>query len=88
MEVHIDNVMKHYKGQCYAWDVINEAINDDGTWRPSPFYNTFGTDFLALSFKIAKAADPDTKLYYNDYNLEYNAAKTDRAVDLVKIIQA
>ncbi|KAM7184870.1 Glycoside hydrolase superfamily [Rhypophila sp. PSN 637] len=88
MEVHINNVMGHFKGACYHWDVINEAINDDGTWRPSPFYNTFGTDFFALSFRLAKAADPNTKLYYNDYNLEYNQAKTDKAVELVRIVQA
>lgn len=88
MEVHINNVMGHFKGACYHWDVINEAINDDGTWRPSPFYNTFGTDFFALSFRLAKAADPSVKLYYNDYNLEYNQAKTDKAVELVKIVQA
>ncbi|KAK4164724.1 glycoside hydrolase superfamily [Cladorrhinum sp. PSN259] len=88
METHISNVMGHYKGQCYAWDVVNEAINDDGTWRDSVFYRTFGTDFLPLSFNLAKKYDPNTKLYYNDYNLEYNQAKTDRAVEVVRIIQA
>jgi endo-1,4-beta-xylanase len=88
METHINNVMGHYKGQCYAWDVVNEAINDSGGWRDSVFLRTFGTDYFPLSFNLAKAADPDTKLYYNDYNLEYNAAKTDYAVDLVKIVQA
>ncbi|CCC14934.1 hypothetical protein SMACR_07668 [Sordaria macrospora] len=88
IETHINNVMGHYKGQCYAWDVVNEAVNDDGTWRPSVFLSTFNTDYFAISFRAAKAADPNTKLYYNDYNLEYNQAKTDRAVELVKIVQA
>ncbi|KAL2194221.1 glycoside hydrolase superfamily [Corynascus similis CBS 632.67] len=88
IETHMNNVMGHYKGQCYAWDVINEAINDDGqSWRDSVFLRTFGTDYFPLSFNLAKKADPDTKLYYNDYNLEYNQAKTDRAVELVKIVQ-
>ncbi|KAK3401306.1 glycoside hydrolase superfamily [Sordaria brevicollis] len=88
IETHINNVMGHYKGQCYAWDVVNEAVNDDGTWRPSVFLSTFNTDYFALSFRAAKAADPNTKLYYNDYNLEYNQAKTDKALELVRIVQA
>ncbi|KAK3302853.1 endo-1,4-beta-xylanase-like protein [Chaetomium strumarium] len=88
MATHMNNVMGHYKGQCYAWDVVNEAVADDGTWRPNVFLSTFSTDYLPLSFNLAKAADPDVKLYYNDYNLEYNGAKTDRAVELVKIVQA
>jgi endo-1,4-beta-xylanase len=62
METHINNVMGHYKGQCYAWDVVNEAVSDDGQWRPSVFLSTFSTDYLPLSFNLAKAADPDTKL--------------------------
>ncbi|KAK4096394.1 carbohydrate-binding module family 1 protein [Parathielavia hyrcaniae] len=88
METHINNVMGHYIGQCYAWDVVNEAINDDGNWRDSVFLSTFGTEYIPLSFQLAKAADPNTKLYYNDYNLEYNGAKTDRAVELVQLVKA
>jgi len=87
METHINNVMGHYKGQCYAWDVLNEAVNDDGAWRDSVFLRTFGTDYFPLSFNLAKKADPDTKLYYNDYNLEYNGAKTNKVVELVDIVQ-
>ncbi|GAB1316512.1 Glycoside hydrolase, 10 [Madurella fahalii] len=88
IETHISNVMGHYRGQCYAWDVVNEAVGDDGNWRPNVFLSTFNTDYFAIAFNAAKRADPDTKLYYNDYNLEYNQAKTDRAVELVRIVQA
>ncbi|KKA27927.1 hypothetical protein TD95_003810 [Thielaviopsis punctulata] len=88
IETHIANVVGHYRGKCHHWDVVNEAADDSGAWRASIFYNTMGTDYLPISFKAARAADPNAKLYYNDYNLEYNAAKTDRVYEAVQIIQA
>ncbi|KAK0624418.1 glycoside hydrolase superfamily [Immersiella caudata] len=87
MESHIANVMRHYLGQCYAWDVLNEAVDDSGQWRDSVFLRVFGTDYFPLSFNLAKKYDTETKLYYNDYNLEYNGAKTTKTVELVQIIQ-
>ena len=63
IETHINNVMGHYRGQCYAWDVVNEAVSDDGAWRDSVFLRTFNTDYFAIAFNAAKKADPSTKLY-------------------------
>ncbi|KAI2619455.1 glycoside hydrolase family 10 protein [Hypomontagnella submonticulosa] len=83
----ITEVMGHYKGQCYAWDVVNEALNEDGTYRESVFYNVLGEEFLKLAFSTAAKIDPETKLYYNDYNLEKPSAKSEGAIRIVKLLQ-
>ena len=84
---HITEVAGHYKGQCYAWDVVNEALNEDGTYRESIFYNTLGEDYIKLAFQVASEVDPDAKLYYNDYNLESVGPKSEAAVRIVKMLQ-
>ncbi|CAH0032757.1 unnamed protein product [Clonostachys rhizophaga] len=88
IQTHISNVMKHYLGQCYHWDVVNEAVDDSAVYRNSVFYTVLGTDFIPISFNAARAADPNAKLYYNDYNLEYNGAKTDKTIEIVNLIKA
>ncbi|KAL0932202.1 glycosyl hydrolase family 10 [Colletotrichum truncatum] len=88
IEAHVSNVVGHYKGQCYSWDVVNEALADNGTLRDSVFSRTLGEDFIPISFKAAAAADPGAKLYYNDFSLEFNSKKTDGAVKIVSDLKA
>ncbi|KAK3328560.1 glycoside hydrolase family 10 protein [Cercophora scortea] len=88
IQAHITALVQHYAGACYSWDVVNEALNDNGTFRDSVFFRVLGTDFLPISFAAAAAADPGAKLYYNDFNLETLRAKADGAARVVQIIRA
>jgi len=85
---HIKAVAGRYKGSCTRWDVVNEALNEDGTYRSSVFYDTIGEAFIPLAFKFAAEIDPHAKLYYNDYNLEYNSAKTTAAANIVRLVKS
>lgn len=85
---HITNEVTHYKGKCYAWDVVNEAFNEDGTYRTDVFFNIIGPEYIPIAFEAAAAADPNVKLYYNDYNIEYSGAKATAALNLVKSLKS
>ncbi|MCR5455000.1 MAG: endo-1,4-beta-xylanase [Bacteroidales bacterium] len=83
---HIYTVVGRYKGRVKGWDVVNEAILDDGTYRNSPLYQIMGEDFIPWAFQCAHEADPDAELYYNDYAM-HKAPKADAIVTLVKKLQ-
>ncbi|HEU4328990.1 MAG TPA: endo-1,4-beta-xylanase [Roseiflexaceae bacterium] len=86
---HIDKVMNHWPdGQIYVWDVVNEAFNENGTRRPSVFQNVIGNSFIELAFRRARAADPLTKLIYNDYNVETVNAKSNAMYNMVADFKA
>ncbi len=69
MREHIYTIVNHFKGRVQAWDVVNEAFEDDGTLRKSLFYQILGEDYIPLAFQYAHEADPNAELYYNDYSM-------------------
>jgi len=84
---HITTIASRYNGKIYSWDVVNEALNEDGTMRKSIFLDRLGSDFVTEAFRLAQKAAPDTKLYYNDYNIE-QPKKRAGAIAIIKKIQA
>ena len=86
MKNHISTVVGRYKGRIHGWDVVNEAILEDGTYRQSKFYEILGEEFIPLAFQYAQEADPSAELYYNDYN-EWYRGRRETVVRLIKTLK-
>lgn len=87
MRTHIHTVVGRYRGRIGGWDVVNEALDEDGSLRRSPWLRIIGPDYIAQAFRFAHEADPASELYYNDYSLE-NPAKRAGAVRLIRELLA
>jgi endo-1,4-beta-xylanase len=87
MKSHITTVVTRYKGRVKGWDVVNEAIMEDGTYRKSKFYEILGEEFISLAFQYAQEADPNAELYYNDYN-EWHPGKVKTVSKMVQTLKS
>lgn len=86
MKTHIQTVVSRYKGKVKGWDVVNEAILDNGDWRETRFYKIIGPQYVKLAFQFAREADPDAELYYNDYSMAL-PGRREGVVKMVKDLQ-
>jgi beta-glucosidase len=87
MQEHIQRVVGRYKGRIKGWDVVNEAVDEDGRLRASPWLKLIGEDYIEKAFEYAHEADPKAQLYYNDYGLE-NEPKRQGAIALIMRLKA
>jgi alpha-glucuronidase len=87
MRAHIHAVVGRYRGRIHGWDVVNEALDDDGTWRRTPWLAAIGEEYVAKAFEYAHEADPDAELYYNDFNL-WKPAKREAALRIARDLRA
>jgi endo-1,4-beta-xylanase len=86
MRDHIHTVVGRYRGRVHVWDVVNEALIDDGSMRETHWYKIIGKDYVVKAFEFAREADPDAELIYNDYSLEISA-KREGAIRLIRYLQ-
>ena len=87
MKEHIFTVMGRYKGKIHGWDVVNEAVLEDGQYRKSKWFEIIGQDYLVKAYEFARQADPDAELYYNDYNM-WKKPQYEGVIRLIKYLQS
>jgi len=87
MKEHIYTVMGRYKGRIHGWDVVNEAIMKDGSFRTCKWFEIIGEDYVQKAFEFAREADPDAELYYNEYDYEFRP-KTEGVIQLIRKLQS
>jgi endo-1,4-beta-xylanase len=87
MREHIQAVVGRYKGRVNGWDVVNEALEDDGTLLQTPWLKIIGEDYIAKAFEFAHEADPKAELYYNEFSLE-DEGKRNGGIELIKKLKA
>ncbi len=87
MKEHIFSVVGRYKGKVRGWDVVNEALSDEGGFQKTKWMETIGEDYISKAFEYAHEADPNAELYYNDFSLD-KPAKRDAVVRLVRKLQS
>ncbi len=89
LETYVHDVVTHFKGKVYCWDVINECTSDDASevYRQSPWFKALGPDYIVYALQAARAADPDVALFINDYDTEH-ADKRGRLLQIVKAARA
>jgi endo-1,4-beta-xylanase len=83
MKEHIFAVMGRYRGRIHGWDVVNEAITKDGSFRQCKWLEIIGEDYIQKAFEFAHEADPDAELYYNEYDFEFGP-KTEGVIRLIR----
>lgn len=83
MKHQIEQMAGRYKGRVQAWDVVNEAVDEDQGWRKSPWFNIIGPEFMEYAFNYAHEVDPKAHLLYNDYNM-HSPEKREFVVDFIK----
>ncbi len=84
LALHIETLVGRYRGRVASWDVVNEAVDDAGRLRRTIFLRALGPDHVAEAFRRAHAADPQARLYYNDYGAEAGGVKADAVYALVR----
>ena len=93
LRTYIHDVVGHFRGRVWAWDVVNEAfsvgepnVETENGWRKSDWYRIIGPEYIALAFQFAHEADPAALLFYNDYETQ-NPVRRAMIVELVRTLQ-